>query len=206
VASGALRVNQAGRVFGANDKQEVRVQALLMILETVAFFLIGAALLRTWLAWVGLSLVVQPGRFVVALTDWLVNPLRRVLPASMGRGRLDSVSLMAAVVLALAYAGLWYAALLQAGVITGGAGWVLSIPVLAARMILKVLLQGVFYLVLGYAVLSWVQPQNGVMYTLARLLEPLLGPIRRWIPLLGGVDLSPVALMVATQVLQMLLL
>jgi YggT family protein len=83
---------------------------------------------------------------------------------------------------------------------------VLSIPVLAARMLLKVLLQGIFYLVLGYAVLSWVQPQNGVMYTLARLLEPLLGPIRRWIPLLGGVDLSPVALMVATQVLQMLLL
>ncbi len=182
------------------------MQALLMILETVAFFLIGAALLRAWLVWVGLSLAAQPGRFVVALTDWLVNPLRRVLPASMGRGRLDGVSLMAAVVLALAYAGLWYAALLQAGVITGGAGWVLSIPVLAARMLLKVLLQGIFYLVLGYAVLSWVQPQNGVMYTLARLLEPLLGPIRRGLPLLGGVDLSPVVLMVATQVLQMLLL
>ncbi|MGA1726373.1 MAG: YggT family protein, partial [Burkholderiaceae bacterium] len=63
------------------------MQALLMVLETAAFFLIGAALLRIWLVWVGLSLAVQPGRFVTALTEWLVQPLRRLLPAGMGRGR-----------------------------------------------------------------------------------------------------------------------
>ncbi|MGA0095626.1 MAG: YggT family protein, partial [Burkholderiaceae bacterium] len=81
-----------------------------------------------------------------------------------------------------------------------------AIPVLAARMLLKVLLQGVFYLVLAYAVMSWVQPQSPVLYTLARLLEPLLSPIRRWVPLLGGVDLSPLVLILATQALQILLL
>jgi YggT family protein len=182
------------------------VQALLMVLETAAFFLIGAALLRIWLVWVGLSLAVQPGRFVTALTEWLVQPLRRLLPAGMGRGRLDTVVLVAAMVLALAYAGLWYALILQAGAATAGAGWVLAIPVLAARMLLKVLLQGVFYLVLAYAVMSWVQPQSPVLYTLARLLEPLLSPIRRWVPLLGGVDLSPLVLILATQALQILLL
>ena len=82
----------------------------------------------------------------------------------------------------------------------------LAIPVLAARMLLKVLLQGIFYLVLGYAVMSWVQPQSSALYTLARLLEPLLSPIRCWVPLLGGVDLSPLVLILATQALQILLL
>jgi YggT family protein len=45
-----------------------------------------------------------------------------------------------------------------------------------------------------------------VLYTLARLLEPLLSPIRRWVPLLGGVDLSPLVLILATQALQIFLL
>ena len=51
-------------------------------------------------------------------------------------------------------------------------------------------------LVLVFAVLSWVQPGSPVLHVLGRLCEPLLRPLRRFIPLVGGVDLSPLAVVV----------
>jgi YggT family protein len=86
------------------------VQALFSILDLLAFFIIAACLLRAWLIAAGMTMVVQPGRFVVAVTDWLVQPLRRVLPHGLALGRWDAACLIAAVVLSLAYGGLWTAA------------------------------------------------------------------------------------------------
>jgi YggT family protein len=55
-------------------------------------------------------------------------------------------------------------------------------------------------LLLVYAVLSWVQPGAPVMGTLDRLCAPLLRPIRRVVPQIGGVDLSVLVLIVLLQV------
>ena len=62
------------------------------------------------------------------------------------------------------------------------------------------MLSGLIGLLLVFAVLSWVQPGSPVLQVLGRLCEPLLRPLRRFIPLVGGVDLSPLAVMVLLQV------
>ena len=53
-------------------------------------------------------------------------------------------------------------------------------------------------LLIVYAVLSWVQARSPISDVITRLCEPLLRPVRRVLPLLGGVDLSPLVVLVLT--------
>jgi YggT family protein len=132
------------------------------------------------------------------VTDWLVQPLRRVLPRSLAQSRLDWGSLLAVTLLALAYGAL------SVGLVALFAG-VPASPVLellerAVRIFLRVLLQGWMILLFGYAILSWVQPQSPVMATLDRLCAPVLRPVRRVVPLVGGVDLSVLVVLLLLQI------
>lgn len=179
------------------------MRVLLFLLETLFFFLIAAALLRAWMNHLRVQMSAQPGRLVIAVSDWLVRPLRRILPRAVSQSRVDWGSLLAALLLAQAYAGF---ALLLHGL--AGAPAVNTVPVLlllAGHMLLKVLLQGLMLLLLIYAVLSWVQPQSPVLGTLDRLCAPLLRPLRRWIPLVGGVDLSVLVAVILLQIGLMLI-
>ncbi len=174
------------------------MSVLFFLLETLFFVLIASALLRAWLNHMRVKMTVQPGRFVIAVTDWLVQPLRRVLPRALTQSRIDWGSLLAAVLLALAYAG--FSILLH-----GLAGAMPANPlpmllILAVRMLLRVAIQGLMLMLLIYAVLSWVQPQSPVLVTLDRLCAPLLRPLRRWLPLVGGIDLSVLVLLVLLQI------
>ena len=180
---------------------------LAFLLETAFFMLIAAALLRAWLNWLRVSMTGQPGSFVMALTDWLVKPLRRSLPKALTRSRVDWASVIAAALIALAYALLWW---LLLGAQASDAGFdpavVIELLWIAVKMLLRVTLQILFILVLGYAILSWVQPGSMVYGLLARLTEPLLAPLRRVIPTIGGVDLSALVLMLVLQIGMMVLL
>lgn len=168
------------------------------LLDTVFFFLVFLALLRAWLNAARISMSQQPGLFIMAATDWLVMPLRRSMPMSWQRSRWDTASVLAACLLALLHGA---AIALLGGWQAGVMAWLsFAIPVLAFKFLVKAMLQGTFMLVLLYAVLSWVQPHSPVQAWLVRLLGPLLAPLRKVIPLIGGVDLSPLALVVLLQV------
>lgn len=182
------------------------MQIILFLLDTLFFILVAAALLRAWMNHLRVPMWAQPGRFVMAITDWLVSPVRRILPAAMAKGRIDWGSLMAVALLGLAYGGLWVA--LAYGTTAGTASataMMLAVPLLALKMVLRTLLQGLMVLLLVYAVLSWVQPQSPVLGTLDKLCGPILRPVRRIVPTIGGVDLSVLVLIVLLQVGLMLL-
>ena len=181
------------------------IRILAFLLETAFFLLIAAALLRAWMNWLRISMTGQPGRFVMALTDWLVKPLRRSLPKTVTRLRLDWASVLAAILMALAYALLaWLLLGAMTGAFDGGldAGLAifLTLPLIALKFFLRVVLQTLFMLVLGFAILSWVQPGSFVYGLLGRLTEPLLAPLRRVVPAIGGVDLSALVLLLALQI------
>ena len=63
------------------------IRILSFLLETFFFVLIGAALLRAWMNGCRVNMRAQPGSFVMAVTDWLVKPLRRVLPKAWAQDR-----------------------------------------------------------------------------------------------------------------------
>ena len=178
------------------------IRILAFLLETLFFVLIGAALLRAWMNYQRINMRAQPGTFVMAVSDWIVKPLRRVLPRAVAQSRVDWASLLAALLLALPYAVL---GMLLIGMLSGGlqAFSAVLLPALllgALKMVLRVALQVAFVAVLAFAIISWVQPGSAMYGLLGRLTEPLLAPLRRVIPQIGGVDLSALVLLLLLQI------
>ena len=169
-------------------------QIFSLLLEVSAGLVAGACLLRLYMQALRVPMSVRSGnplsRFIFALTDWLVLPLRRVVPAI---GNLDTASLLAAWLVQVAqFLVLW--------VLVGMGASLISILVLAVFGVVRMGLSGLTGLVIVYAILSWVQTQSFLSDLLERLVMPLLAPIRRVIPLVGGVDLSPLVLLVLLQI------
>ena len=165
-----------------------------LLLEVVAGLLAGTCLLRLYMQYQRIPMSVRSGnplaKFIFALTDWLVLPLRRVIPAA---GRWDLASLVGAFLIQLAqFLILWG--------LTGMAASLVSVVVLAAFGLVRMAISGMTGLVIIYAVLSWVQTQSAVADLLERLVMPVLIPIRRVLPLVGGIDLSPLVLLLLLQI------
>ena len=170
-------------------------QIVSFLLDVVAGLLCGACLLRIYMQWQRVPFGNPVGRLVFAFSDWMVLPLRRVLPPV---GRWDWASLLAALLVELAQYGLLWLLL------GAGAGWQWLLG-LALFGVVRVAITGLIGLMIVYAVLSWVQTRSPVSDVIARLCEPMLRPVRRIIPLVGGIDLSPLVLLVLLQVAMMVL-
>lgn len=149
-------------------------------------------------------------QFVVRATKPVLDPLRRVLPPA---GRYD----IAAVVLAVALMGLKIALfrlLSIDSVVIGGYAvgiahvWIGSLAWLALVDLVTLFINVWFFAVLILAILSWIAPAgyNPVAEVLGRITDPLLRPVRSVVPLVGGIDLSPLIVLIGLQVLKMLLI
>lgn len=166
------------------------------LLDVVGGLLTGACLLRLYMQWQRVQFSNPVGGLVFALTDWLIMPLRRVIPPV---GRWDVSSLVAAMLLQLVQ----YALLTL--LLGAGSAWA-WLPWLALFGLLRVAVSGLIGLLIVYAVLSWIQGgRSPLADVIARLCEPVLRPFRRVIPLMGGFDLSPLVALVVLQVAMIVL-
>ncbi|GIK86074.1 MAG: YggT family protein [Betaproteobacteria bacterium] len=175
-------------------------QAVKLILD-VAFGIVVYSLLIRFL----MQLLHAPfrnpiGQAVMALTDWLVKPLRRVLP---GYGGIDWATLLAAYVLQIAWLLALYA-LFGRGFAMGGAG-IAYLAAAAALELVKTAIWILIVVVIVQAVLSWVAPDGPLAGLLNAMTFPFLRPLRRYIPPLGGaLDLTPLILIVLLQLVLIL--
>lgn len=165
-----------------------------MLIETAAALLGVTLLLRAYMNWLGV-----PGRnplaqFVLALTDWMVTPLRKIVPAF---GRIDSSSLVAAYLIAVAQLVLIFV-LIGADMADWPWGKVLLI---AFAQLLRWGLYLVMWLTIIHVILSWVNPYAPVAPAMSILVRPFLAPFQRIMPTVGGVDLSPILLILVVNVL-----
>jgi YggT family protein len=173
------------------DRMLYQISAFL--LEVIAGLLGSACLLRLYMQHQRIPFGNPIGSLVFALTDWLVLPLRKVLRPV---GRWDMASLVGAFLLKLAqYFLLW--------LVTGGA--LVVVPVMAVFGVIGLVIYGLTGLLIVYAVMSWVQTQSPLYDVLSRLLAPPLRPLRRMVPLVGGMDLTPLILLVLLQVASIVL-
>lgn len=171
------------------------------LLNTLIGLLTLALLLRFYLQLTAAPFHNPLCQAVVALTNFAVRPLRRVLPAW---GWLDTASLLLAFVAQL---------LLHLGIL-----WLRDFPLLvadapvfpallglAAISLVKLSIYIFMYSVLIQAILSWVNPHTPLAPVLDSLTRPLTRPLRRRIPLVGGIDLTPLVVFIAAELLLMLL-
>jgi YggT family protein len=169
-------------------------QIVSLLLEVAAGLVAGTCLLRLYLQHQRIPMSVRSGNpmggFIFAITDWLVIPLRKVIPPA---GRWDLASLVGAYLIQVAeFTILW--------LLMGGGASVLSVAVLAAFGVVRMAISGLTGLVIVFAILSWVQTQSYLSDLLERMVAPVLAPIRRVVPLVGGVDLSPLVLLLLLQI------
>jgi len=171
--------------------------ALAYLLETVFNLFVLAALLRFYMQALRAPFRNPFAVFVVALTDFAVKPLRRIIP---GLGGYDLASLLVAWLFELLLLVLLVLLIYQ-GFPAGG-----SIGALIFLAFVKLIRLSIYLLigaVLVQAVLSWVSPYHPMMPFFDTLTRPFLRPVRKILPTVGGVDLSPLVVLVVCQLILM---
>lgn len=174
-------------------------QAVGFVLDVAFGLLTYAFLLRFVMQWLRAPFRNPLAQAVVALTDWAVLPLRRMLPGYRG---LDWASLMLAWLAQFAW-------LIVLHLLTGRAAFdatmVAMLALLACVELVKAALWVLIVAVFAQAILSWIAPGGPLAGVLNALTFRFLAPIRRILPPLGGtLDLSPLVLIVLAQLALML--
>jgi YggT family protein len=174
--------------------------ALIFIAQVVFGLLTLTLLLRFYLQWVRAPYRNPLADFVNALTDFMVRPARRVLPGLWG---IDLPTLLLAWLMQLLE---WLIVLQIRGFRFGAeVGLALvGIAAVAAVAVAQILVYIVLFSTLLQALLSWINPGSPIAPLLDAMTRPFLRMFRRRIPPIGNVDLSPLFLMVACQLLLML--
>lgn len=170
-------------------------QILLFVLDTVCGFFTLALLVRFAMQWARTPFRNPLGQFIIAVTDWMVRPVRRLIPGLFG---LDMASLFLAWLWQVAYQGI---ALGFSGVLVAvSPAPTLVVALLALLAVAKIGLYLVMGAVLISAIFSWVNPHAPLAGVFDTVTRPWLRPFRRFIPPVGGVDLSPLALLLVLQI------
>lgn len=166
-----------------------------LIVETIASVLGGVLLLRFWIQAVRVRPPQQLAQFIFTMSDWAVRPMRKLLP---GIGGYDWASLMGAILVAV------ICILLELGVRSAlNSSLIFS---LSALLFFQWIFYGLIALLIVEAIFSWVNPHAPLAPFVRALNEPMLRPLRRIIPLIGSVDLSPLAALILLRVVHQLVI
>ncbi len=170
-----------------------------LLIEVLASVVAAAALLRLYLQFHFIPLSIKSGNpfapFLFATTNWLVIPLRKVFPSW---GRFDSASFVAAFLVMVVKC----AALGALGVLSNEP---LALVLDCIYAMLSLILSCLSSLTIAYALLSWIQRDSPVFDLMSRMILPLLAPIRRRLPAVGGLDISVFALLILLQIAEIVL-
>jgi YggT family protein len=172
-------------------------KTLSFLIRSLADFFILVLLARFYLQAARVSLQQPIGRFVLALSNWIVLPLRRILPPMRG---YDTASLTLAILCALLMQFLLLA-IMPWSIIFNSPMTLLAISAFSLLEVIKMSLYLLFAAVLAHALLSWIAPHSPLQPTLQQLTASFLRPLRRMIPPVGGVDISPLILLLLVQLL-----
>jgi YggT family protein len=172
-------------------------QILHFLLDTLFGFFVFVLLARFYLQLMRAPFRNPLGQFIIALTNWLVVPARRVIPGMFG---LDLSSFLLAWLIEALLLMLLY--LLRGGGLPSGPGamlgMLLSLGLIELARYSLYLLIGV---ILVQAVISWINPYAPLAPLFNALAAPFLRPFRRVVPPIGNVDLSPLFVLVTAQLL-----
>jgi len=160
-----------------------------LIVTTVASFLGGVLLLRFWMQAIRVRPPMSLAQFTYQLTDWMVHPLRKILP---GVGGYDWASLVGALLIAM--------------LSTVPEIWLLPqwsaqhmLPLALLRLV-QWMLYGLMGLIFIGVIFSWVNPYAPLAPFIRALSEPIQRPLRRIIPPVGAIDLTPLVVLLLLQI------
>ena len=165
------------------------------LVDAVFGFFVFMLLIRFHFQWLRVSFRNQIGEFVIATTNWLVLPTRRFVPGLAG---LDLPTLLLA----------WVLQSLCVWIVVAMRGIdpaVLDVIARAALDLLRYSLYILVFAIIVQAVISWINPYAPMAPVFNAATAPFLRPLRRFIPPLAGVDLTPLVLLIIIQIILIVL-
>lgn len=165
--------------------------ALLFLINTIFDLYLFILMVRILLAYAGANYFEPITQFVIKATNFIVQPLRRIIP-NYRQFELATILL----VLVLEIVKFFLIFLLSFGIPN-----IVGLLIVAFADALRLLLQTFFYAILLQAILSWLQPYSPVSNILNQITSPIMKPIRRFVPLIGGIDISPIPALILIQLL-----
>jgi YggT family protein len=174
------------------------MSAITFIIDTLLSLALFVVLARLLLQWTRADFRNPLCQAVVKLTNPLILPLRRVLPPI---GKVDTASVVAVLLIATVEVGCIFA--LHGVGLPPPELWIRQVLLEIARTLLRTYLVAIFL----YALLSLIAPggYSPLQSLLTTLCEPVLRPIRRVIPAIAGLDLSPLWAIILIQALLLLM-
>ncbi|MCK6263048.1 YggT family protein [Vibrio sp. ZSDE26] len=168
------------------------MSSMSFLISTLFDLYIMVVMLRIWLQASRADFYNPFSQFIVKATQPVVAPLRRVIPSI---GSIDLATILFAYVLCV----LKFVALV---LVNSSGAFVFSADFLFLGLLSLLKAAGglLFWVLLIRAILSWVsQGRSPIEYVFHQLTEPMLAPIRRILPAMGGFDLSVLVLFIGLQ-------
>ncbi len=165
------------------------MKALIYLINISLSIFVGAFILRFLLQVVRANFRNPVVELVTKITNPLIIPLRKVLPPIK---KIDTASLIACLISSLGMIIIMQ--LLLAGTLSQP----LDLVWAALRNLLSMTLTLYWILIIFHILISWIQPGSHSPFTalIYQLTEPVLAPARRLIPPIGGLDLSPIPVLI----------
>ncbi|MBK5968755.1 MULTISPECIES: YggT family protein [Thiorhodovibrio] len=171
---------------------------LVFLIKTLLGIYATLLVLRFLLQWARADFYNPISQFVVKMTSPVLQPVRRLVPSIKG---MDTSSLLVAWIVKSIE-------LLSIALLVGAGSLSWLAPLWAIPALLKLVLNIFLFAIIIRVILSWVNPDpyNPAVSLLGRITDPLMLPAQRLVPPIGGIDLSPMVVMIVLVLLQMLLL
>jgi YggT family protein len=160
-----------------------------LIIDTIAGIFGGVLLLRFWMQVVRVRPPASIGQFTFQLTDWMVRPLRRLLPGVGGYDWASMVGAILVIVLATAI-----------DLLVSSRFSPEYLLLLSILRFFEWVFYGLMGLIIIEAVFSWVNPHAPLAPFVRALNDPLMRPLRRIVPPIGSVDLTPLVALLLLQI------
>jgi YggT family protein len=167
------------------------MRAIIFVVGALLQLVVTIFLLRVLLPLARADARNQLSQAVIRLTNRVVLPLRKVLPPM---GKVDTASIVALVLVQLLATVILWSLRQYPWVFTPAQFFLVAL----ASLLSTVLMFYIFALLL-YVLLSWVAPgtYSPASMLVSSLCEPLLAPVKRVIPPLGGIDFSAAFVIIA---------
>lgn len=171
--------------------------AVIYLISTLTDLYVAAILLRLLLQWVRADFYNPLSQFLVKITNPVLVPARRIIPSV---GKLDTASVVVMLLLELAQLAIIM-------VLNPSGFGVQFLLLFAIKKLVFTLLMMYFVLIIARVIVSWIanQSRHPLIPLIYQLTEPVLRPISKLIPPIGGIDLSPLFALIALRFLLLLL-
>ena len=171
--------------------------AFIYLISTVTDLYVTAILLRLLLQWVKADFYNPLSQFLIKVTNPVLVPARRIIPSI---GPLDTASVAIMYVLELAQ-------LVIIGLISQSDFGLAFLLVFALKKLILALIMIYFVLIIARVIISWIanQSRHPIIPLIYQLTDPVLRPISKVLPPMGGFDLSPIIALIALRFLLHLL-